>query len=184
MKFSVTTWYRHFRAFGEPSSTGSLVCWACSSCQAASRIASASGVSHSLRRSTRCYTGCGLKCARCDHNKPLSRLCLKRGCRLGPLSRQIEIDLAPSRIDRQLGHLSALLGVLLIGLLQFRQVVAVASYNCFSAAIIVVSRLSSAEMRTHLTPARSAVAQSRLAFIGVTNAHSSRGVATAFRSGH
>jgi hypothetical protein len=50
----------------------------------------------------------------------LLRLCLKRGCRLGPLPRQIEIDLAPSRIDCQLGHLSALLGVLLICLLQFR----------------------------------------------------------------
>jgi hypothetical protein len=43
------------------------VCWACSSCQAASRIVSASGVSRSLRRSTRCWMGCGLKSAQRDH---------------------------------------------------------------------------------------------------------------------
>jgi hypothetical protein len=56
----------------------------------------------------------------------LLRPCLKCGCRLGPLPRKIEIDLATSRIDRQLGRLSALLGVLLICVLQFRRVVAVA----------------------------------------------------------
>src|SRR5262245_32248548 len=55
----------------------------------------------------------------------LLRLCLKRGCRLGPLPREVEIDLAPSRIDRQLGRLGAILGVPLIHVLECRDVLGV-----------------------------------------------------------
>ena len=49
------------------------------------------------------------------------------GC-LNPLARQLETYLTPSWIDRQLGGLSAVLGVLLIHLLECRKVLGVMAF--------------------------------------------------------
>ena len=58
------------------------------------------------------------------------------GC-LNPLARQLETYLTPSWIDRQLGRLSAVLGVLLIHLLECRKVLGeMHSYSVLSAVII------------------------------------------------
>jgi hypothetical protein len=53
------------------------------------------------------------------------RRCLERSGRFGPLARQLEIFLTASGIDRQLGRANTVIGMVLIKLLQCRQILCV-----------------------------------------------------------
>jgi len=64
----------------------------------------------------------GLVGSSCHHS---IRPCLERSGRFGPLARQLEIFPTASAFDRQLGRPNTVLGMVLIKLLQCRQIVCV-----------------------------------------------------------
>ena len=111
---------------------------------------------------------------------------MKRGGRLGPLPRQIEIDLPTSRIDRQLGRLGAILGVPLIHVLERRDVLGVIPLiqllqrrdHFFFLPYVLLDK------HAHLNASQERSGAFLAGFIGVTNAHSSCEVANEFKSGH
>src|SRR5215472_1820870 len=85
-------------------------------------IASGPSSFWSRRRRRRVIGWFGLVGSSCHHS---IRPCLERSGRFGPLARQLEIFPTASAFDRQLGRPNTVLGMVLIKLLQCRQIVCV-----------------------------------------------------------